>query len=747
MSLSTVSTLADKQRRLATVIVLVMMGGALAALSLSLLHVGKGFPAPTALALVAAVNALFAWLVHRRVPGAAQLFPWWCAIYIPLIIVNPGITRAVDLRYIVVLIIAFGLGGPRTLVALSIIPLVILILRHPHPTESPYFNSGVWLVTAVLSALLLAMQRTFLAVQHRALQTDQLTAAIAAASDDIVVVREPYAGSDALVRFISGSADRLLGYTTHKLIDQPVSVHRLFHPDDVDSFVQREQELLAGAAKTVRAEVRIRHVQGHWRWFESRSVQQPDSRGKVTIVSALRDITAERELREQHICEMEYQAQHDALTTLPNRWRLTRDLSEALGSDRQLALLFCDVDSFKHVNDSLGHDVGDELLCGVAERLRRLVTPTCRLYRFGGDEFVFLMRDADASNGAAHRIANAVIATTRDHLLIGLNRVVLTMSVGIAVAEPGENPDDLVRNADLAMYAAKTSGKNQFHIFDEAMKLKVQRRHVVEQALRGALAAGELSLVYQPKISIQPERCVGFEALLRWDSATLGKVSPGEFIAIAEETGIIIELGHFALRAACMEMARQSPQDAVAVSVNVSIGQLADPARLQRSVQEALQTSGLNPAMLELEITESLFMKRPEAIIGTLQALRATGVRIAVDDFGTGYSSLAYLSRFPIDSLKIDRTFIKRLHKDPASRAIVAAILALSRELGLRTIAEGVESQAEIATLAELGCDEAQGFVIARPMPLAAALTFARSYYPVATSADVSSDRHEIAAT
>ena len=741
------SSFADKQRRLATMIAIVLTLGCLAVVGLGLLQVGNRIPSPMGMSVAAAGNALIAWLCFRQVRGAAQLLPWWCAVFVPFIIVEPSITVAADTSTIAVMIIAFGLSGPKTLITLSFVPLAILILRNPHPLQSPYLDSGVFIVTLIFAALLVTMQRTFLAAQRSAMQTEQITAAIAAASDDIVVMREPIANGQATVRFVSASAKRLLGYNSNKMLNRTISIPKLLHSDDVDEFLQCEQELLVGDAKAVRSEVRLRHREGHWRWFESRSVQQVDRQGKRLIVSALRDITAERELREQHTCEMEYQAQHDALTNLPNRWRLTRDLAEAVGGERRIALLFCDVDSFKHVNDSLGHDVGDELLCGVADRLRSVTTPTCRLYRFGGDEFVFLMRDDDASNQAAHRIAAAVIATTQEALDIGQNRVVLTMSVGIAVADPGEAAADLVRNADLAMYAAKTSGKNQFHVFDEAMKRKVQRRHMVEQALRGALAAGELSLLYQPKISIRPERCVGFEALLRWDSATLGKVAPGEFIPIAEETGLIIELGHFALRTACIEMASQTPEDAVSVSVNVSIGQLADPARLQRSVHEALQESRLAPSMLELEITESLFMKRPEAIVGTLQGLRDIGVHIAVDDFGTGYSSLAYLSRFPIDILKIDRTFVKRMNKDSASRAIVAAILALSRELGLRTIAEGVESHAEISTLAVLGCDEAQGFVIARPMPLAAALTFARAYCPIAESADVSSEPNPVPPT
>lgn len=727
---------ADKQRRLATVVALLLAVGCAALVALSFSGYGVGVPEPYKMAIAMLGNGLIALLCHRNVRGAAQLLPWWCAVFVPLTIVEPGITHHIDSAFIVVMLIAFGLSGPKTLVVLGFAPLVVLILRHPHPTKSPYFESSLWLITAVFVAILVALQRTFLAAQRTAQLTEQLTAAIAAASDDIVVMREPAATGDAIVRFISASAERMLGYPTTKLIDRAIAVAPLLHPDDFSEFARLEHLLIKDHEKSARAELRFRHRSGNWRWFEVRSVRHLDVHGTLFLVSALRDINDEREMREQQACEMEYQAQHDALTALPNRWRLTRDLAD---SGANSALLFCDVDSFKHVNDSLGHDVGDELLCAVANRLRPLTTPTCRLYRFGGDEFVFLLRNEHANAATASALADAILATTRDHLTIGANRVVLTMSVGIAVAESGENAEDLVRNADLAMYAAKTSGKNQCHVFDSEMKQQVQRRHVVEQALRGALAANEMRLVYQPKISIKPERCVGFEALLRWQSSALGEVSPGEFIPIAEETGLIIDLGHFALRTACMEMAQQHIDDAVSVSVNVSIGQLADPARLRASVHEGLQASGLAPSLLELEITESLFMKRPEAIVATLQSLRQLGVRIAVDDFGTGYSSLAYLSRFPIDGLKIDRTFVKQMNKDHASRAIIAAILALSRELGLRTIAEGVESRKEIDALASLGCDEAQGFVIARPMPLRDALMFARTYCPVAENADVSS--------
>jgi diguanylate cyclase (GGDEF)-like protein/PAS domain S-box-containing protein len=716
---------ASKQRKLAMVVAALMtVGGSCLAL-LSGFDIGVGVPPPWAMMIGIVASGTIAALCYFNVRGASQLLPWMCAVFVPFVVVEPGITHTIDFSYCFAILLAFGLSGPKTLVTLSFVPLVILILRAPTPSQSPYFESSTWVFTAMFSAVLFAMQRTFLAAQNTALKTESLTAAIAAASDDIAVVRQPIDGNHSVVRFVSASVRRVLGYTPASLVDQRFKLSTVVHRDDLAAFEHNERKLLDGSAKVVRNELRMRHISGQWRWLEARSVCL-DQHGEQRIVTALRDISAERESREQHACEMEYQAQHDALTALPNRWRLNRDLTDGLGDDKPLSLLFCDVDSFKHVNDSLGHDVGDELLCSVANRLRTLTTPTCRLYRFGGDEFVFVDRSHDRNN--AMRCAEAILATTREHMTLGANRVVLTMSVGIALAEAGQRPDDLVRNADLAMYAAKASGKNQFHAFDEDMKRQALRRHQVEQALRTALDGKQLRLVYQPKISIALRRCVGFEALLRWTSPTLGEVSPTEFIPIAEETGLIIELGHYALRNAALEMATQERSSALAVSVNVSIGQLADSERLRNSVLEALAVSGLAPQLLELEITESLFMKRPEEIFDTLQSLRSLGLRIAVDDFGTGYSSLAYLRRFPIDTLKIDRTFVKQMDNDHASRAIIAAILALSRELGLRTIAEGVETGAEIAALADLGCDEAQGFVIAKPMPLGEALAFASTY-------------------
>jgi diguanylate cyclase (GGDEF)-like protein/PAS domain S-box-containing protein len=721
----------DEQRGLAIRLALLAAATCTGILILGVADVGVGIPTRWHLVALGMLNSGIALLCYRNVRNAKLLLPWLWGFAMPFIIVEPGITQAVDIAYMAVPILAFAVAGPITLTTMAILPVVILIARAPSIAASPYIESSFVTMHIGMTAVLLLLQRTLLRAQRHALQTESLAAAVAAASDDVVMVRELRTDrelrSAPLVRFLSPSIARMLGYQPADFHDRPLPITEFIHPSDLPMCIEHERQLIHDQYKSIRVECRLRHFDGRWIWFEVRSIVSNQYFQRTCVISAMRDISNERAMRDQQQSELAYQAQHDALTMLPNRWRLNRDLQQAFAKNKaDVALLFCDIDSFKHINDSLGHEAGDELLCAVTSKLQPLCNEQRQLYRFGGDEFVFLVNQASVDD--CLELAKIVEVTTSGYVEMAHNRVALTLSIGIAHAANADNANDLIRNADLAMYAAKAAGRNCHRVFDQSSKQKVMRRHAVEQALRQALQRDELSLVYQPKIEISSQRCVGFEALMRWHSPLMGQVSPGEFIHIAEETGLIVDIGRFAIRRACQEMASVCNAYDVSVSVNVSTGQMADATELQNVIAQALQSSGLAPQHLELEITESLFMKRPEQAISILTGLRTQGIRISVDDFGTGYSSLAYLRQFPIDCLKIDRTFVSAMVRDSNSHAIVGAILSLSRQLGLCTVAEGVELPAEMTALAQLGCDQAQGFIIAKPLPLLEARAFAATY-------------------
>ena len=441
--------------------------------------------------------------------------------------------------------------------------------------------------------------------------------------------------------------------------------------------------------------------------------------------------------------QLKWLAHFDALTGLANRHQLRSQLSEWLappaGGAQPFAVLCLDLDHFKTVNDTLGHGVGDGLLQEVAQRLRARTRRSDTVARLGGDEFAVLL------HGAASE-AEVELLTTR--LLDGLTapcevqgaRIAVRASVGIALApRDGVDIDTLLSNADLALYAAKSAGRGQYRFFAPEMAAQTRRRLTIEQELRTALARAELSLAFQPQVDLSHWRVTGFEALLRWHNPTLGTVPPAEFVPVAEEAGLICEIGEWVMREACRHAAQWPGR--LTVSVNVSPVQ-AMSQDLRAVALAALQASGLDAARLELEITESIFLNEGKATLAVLHGLRAAGLRVALDDFGTGYSSLAYLRRFPFDTIKIDRSFVRELMQRRDARAIVSMILGLARTLGMKTVAEGVEEPAQASVLREQGCDAMQGYLAARPMPGAEVAGFLAHWQtrsmpplPVATNA------------
>jgi diguanylate cyclase (GGDEF)-like protein len=432
-------------------------------------------------------------------------------------------------------------------------------------------------------------------------------------------------------------------------------------------------------------------------------------------VATHEDITEQR----QSEVKIEYMAHHDSLTGLANRVLLNDRLEHALSRAQHgelVAVHHLDLDQFKAVNDTFGHPCGDRLLRVVAERLRGLVRETDTIARMGGDEFV-IVQTAIADPADATSLAQSVTRELSEPYDIDGQQAVIGVSIGISVGPgDGSSPDKLLRNADLALYRAKSDGRGTFRFFEQAMDLQMQARRIMEQDLRKALPAGEFELHYQPVVNLASKEISGFEALVRWNHPIRGMISPADFIPLAEEIGFIVPMGEWIIRQACATAA-QWPDD-LHVAVNISAIQFRSPGLMQVIVG-ALAASGLAPTRLEIEITESVLLHNRETTLAVLHQLRALGIRIAMDDFGTGYSSLTYLQSFPFDKIKIDRSFVKNITENASSLNIVRAVAALANGMGMTATAEGVETAEQLDRIASEGCTEMQGFLFSRPLPAA----------------------------
>ncbi len=431
-----------------------------------------------------------------------------------------------------------------------------------------------------------------------------------------------------------------------------------------------------------------------------------------------RDVT-DVTLAEQRVQEL---ARYDSLTGLPNRNTFLGELERAIIRARRtlqsFALCFVDLDRFKTINDSLGHGVGDDLLVTMSRRLRVALRESDLVARLGGDEFVVLLEsDSDAADLA--RVAHKLLAAVGEPLALGGRSCLVTASIGIArFPSDGEDATTLLRHADAAMYLAKQRGKNNVQFYTAELADEAARQFALESELRLAIARDELVLHFQPKIEVATGRMCGVEALLRWSHPQRGMVPPGEFIPLAEERGLIVAIGRWVMLAACRQIRVWNDAGLAAppVAVNLSARQFGSESLVDDLV-EAMTQHGVPPSQIEVELTESVLMAEPERASAVLARLCAMGVRIAIDDFGTGYSSLSYLKRFPAQSVKIDRSFISGLPADRDDAAITQAVIAMAHSLGLTVVAEGVECEEQLAMLRRLGCDEAQGFLLGRPMP------------------------------
>ena len=541
------------------------------------------------------------------------------------------------------------------------------------------------------------------------------------ASDIILVV-----ASDGTVSYASPAFETILGYKTHESIG--MLMNTIMHDEDVARFGRIDDETPAGAG-TAHAETRLRHHDGSWLWFEVTFTNLFDDPSVEGWVANLRDIS-ERKHSEEALSQaqevLKYEAAHDAMTGLLNRASFTDRVAASLEVEqptgRLAAVLFIDLDHFKIINDSLGHAAGDELLVTVAQRLRHTLRPGDLLARFGGDEFVVLCARV-LGDSAVAEIAQRLISAVAEPILIGNDEVFVTASIGFALANEADTAETLLRHTDAAMYQAKHDGRARAVMFRPDHHGSAVAALRTGNDLHRALHRDELVLHYQPIIDLRTGRVIGFEALMRWNHPERGLLAPSEFIAFAEETGLIVPMGMWALETACRQTAywqsvRDRTPDApqLSISVNLAARQVSDRT-LPKSVAEIIDRTGIAADAVVLELTENTLMQDTASTSDALHALRSQGLHLSIDDFGTGYSSLAYLKRFPVESLKIDRSFIDGLGQESEDTSIVEAIVRLAHALELSAVAEGLETPKQLETLRTLGCDFAQGYLLGRPLP------------------------------
>jgi diguanylate cyclase (GGDEF)-like protein/PAS domain S-box-containing protein len=532
---------------------------------------------------------------------------------------------------------------------------------------------------------------------------------------------------DDRILFVNPRMMEMTGYAREEMVGR-CAYELLLPPTAWDEHRGRTEQRLAGESES--SEIRLLKKAGEEFWTLINAGPYRDANGHIVgTLGAVTDISERKRSEDQ----VQWQASHDALTQLPNRSffleRLDQVLTIARRRSEQAAVLFLDLDRFKNINDTLGHDVGDRLLRTVASRLEDCLGKGVTVARMGGDEFTILLPFI-RNTSEATTVAQRLLETLKPPVLIAGRELYVSGSVGISLfPNDGSDARSLLKHADIAMYRAKEQGNGAYQFFSAVMNAGPSENLTMEQSLRKSIEREQFVLLYQPLVEAADNRLVGFEVLLRWLHPRLGLLAPDRFISLAEKTGLIVPLGDWVLRTACLQAAqwREEGWLNVPISVNLSARQFQN-RDLTVSVTEVLRQSRLQSDLLTLELTETALMEHGVATVDTLQALKNLGVRLSLDDFGTGYSALAYLRQFPLDILKIDRTFVKGLGTENTDRTIVKVLIELAHALNLRVVAEGVETAAQREHLRKLNCDTVQGFLISRPMPASNVAEFVRTF-------------------
>lgn len=553
--------------------------------------------------------------------------------------------------------------------------------------------------------------------EHTARDTEARFEVLVRHSSDVITIVE----TDGTIRYVSPSVESVFGHDPAALAGTRLTA--LVHPDDTLSVQQFLQELsrsgpadLPAAAGMLKREWRVAHASGGWMTADTvgtNLVHEPLIGG---LVLNTRDVTEQSVIKEQYM----HQAFHDPLTDMANRslflYQVGHALARAQRQSQPVTVLFIDLDNFKTVNDSLGHAAGDRLLVEASRRLATCVRGSDLIARLGGDEFAMLLEETE-SVGEALQVAERVAGAFSRPFVLGGKEVFVTSSIGIARSEHGENSDDLVRNADLAMYVAKQRGKGQHVLFEPRMHAAALQLLDMQADLGRAIEQDELYLEYQPIVALATGEVIGAEALLRWRSPERGVVPPGVFVPIAEDSGLIVAMGRWVLRRACRELRQWTEAGGVPLRVSINLsGRQLQSAEIVDDVRQALEESGVHPSQLVLELTESMAMENTDLTMERLTALKALGVAIAIDDFGTGYSSLSYLQRFPLDILKIDKAFVDVVERGDDGSVLATAIVGLSETLRMTAVAEGIETESQRQKLLSLGCEFGQGHLFAPAM-------------------------------
>jgi len=576
-----------------------------------------------------------------------------------------------------------------------------------------------WVFVAITSLLLFSLlrqefNRRTLAESALKNQQDELQKlSLAVSQSPVSVIVSDISGR---IEYVNQAFEKMTGFSRDEALGNNP---RIFNSGKTPKAVYDELWQTIRAGKSWEGELMNQRKDGHTYWVHARISPVSPSAGDVTHFLAIEEDITLRKAQEHQI---RHQANYDSLTELPNRFlamdRMSQAINAAIRNDQTVVLMFIDLDNFKQINDSLGHDVGDQLITLAASRIRETVRQTDTVARYGGDEFVVILTSIETADDAS-RVAEKVLTSLASPYRIEGRELSLTASIGMAVfPEDGQDPYELLRHADAAMFGAKDEGGNRYEFHSAAINDAAVERMEVEQQLRRALENQELSLYFQPLIDAHSGKITSAEALLRWDNPTLGRVPPDRFIPLAEATGLIIPIGEWVIRQGCAQLRswRDEGLGDLKLAINLSPRQFNDP-HLLRTITSSLEENELKGEQLEFEITEGVLMRNQDDTCRLLEKLRRLGVRIALDDFGTGYSSLSYLKRFPFDSLKIDRSFITDVLEKSDDQALVRATLTLASGLGLKTVGEGVETREQLQYLKGEGVVSVQGFYFSHALP------------------------------